>query len=224
MTWHRDFIKRCLQSDVTINDALAYGVKIIPADPEPGQEYYKIIGIHHLLPHENVGNHHLYGDVLDAAGNRVYGAAILAQNANGNIARLIVDKPGNEPGTNAPIYWNDKYAVRVGEPISDAAENIHTRHPDEPGGNTLGHHSFYVVWQQVIAGSEPEPDPDPDPDPPPPEPPSDDFGLFVVFQHFGNEGWIPTKNTDDLSVAASAYRAAKEAGVRFVLLVVNISD
>jgi hypothetical protein len=46
----------------------------------------------------------------------------------------------------------------VGLP-SDKVVNLHSGHPDEPGppawGNTLFHHSFYVVFQRTIKDGEP---------------------------------------------------------------------
>lgn len=168
--WHTDFYTRCLQSSTTINDAAGYGVTIEPVTVQPGDVYYKIIGIHHLTGPENGFNHHLYADVLDEQGRRIDRAELTVENFNGALGRLVADKQATEPGTNHPIWPNDRLSVWAGwkeegrpAPLpSDKAHGFHTLHPDEGPLNRTAHHSFYLVFQRTIAtGQQPPVDPEP---------------------------------------------------------------
>lgn len=209
--WHKEFIKRCLQADETINDAAAYGVTIQPAGAEPGQPYYKVLGVKHLTPAENGGNHHAYVEVLDESGQRLFGCQLLV--VNNNIRSFItIDKPIDEPGGNAPMSWGDTLDIRAigfvnAELPGDIVRGLHTRHPDESDlRNSLGHHSFYLVAQRVIAGGvEPEPEPA-------------NLGRFIVWKHFTGEGWAPIYHGPDLKRANNIYEAERARGVRWVTL------
>ncbi len=158
--WFKDQIADAL-SGGTVNDAVAYGVEIQPAQVEKGQKYWKVIKVHHLSPVENHGNHNIYVDLLDEDGNRIYGAKVRMTWQNGQ-GEATIDKPENEPGTNFPLWKHQVGTVEgVGLP-SDKVVNLHSGHPDEPGppawGNTLFHHSFYVVFQRTIKDDEPSPE------------------------------------------------------------------
>ena len=70
-----------------------------------------------------------------------------------------LDKPDNEPAGNVDIYGGMHLAVWItGDGLpSDRAENMHTNHPDEPGPsrelwNSIGHHSFALLFQRSVAG------------------------------------------------------------------------
>lgn len=127
-------------------------------------QYYKIIGIHKLTPPENVGKHHLYMDVLHKDGTRV--GTRIAWTWEGKrdeepARPVLLDKPPYEPSGNIAIGSNQTISAWVLDTPSDKVFNVHTRFPDEAGpphnGNTLGHHSFYVVWLLVDSDDEPEP-------------------------------------------------------------------
>lgn len=141
-----------------------YGVSILKhADPAA----FRVIGIHHLSGSENRGNHHIYVDVLDENGARINGSLIKVQVGNNPPTYATVDKPASEPGTNAPMWASTQYSVSVANHPSDTVIGLHTGHSDEPGGgNTWGHHSFYVVFQRRPVQYVPEP-------PPTVEPPDD---------------------------------------------------
>jgi hypothetical protein len=154
--WFQDQIADALAGG-TVNDAVAYGVEIQPTQVEKGQPYWKVIKVHHLSPVENHANHNVYVDLLDEDGNRIYGAKAL-MTWQGGQGEATIDKPENEPGTNFPLWKHQVGAVEgVGLP-SDKVTNLHSGHPDEAGppawGNTLFHHSFYVVFQRTIKDDE----------------------------------------------------------------------
>lgn len=168
MTWHTDFIAKCLSSDYPINDALAYNVRIMPIATSLGQQYYRVLGIHHLTPEENRGNRHLFCDVLDERGERIYNQRLQVQN-NNIVTQIVIDKPLNEPGSNAPMVFGDTLNIWCLGLNSESGVGFNTRYPDEAPGNTLGHHSFYIVFERVTDTGTPGPDPEP-PDPPQPVP------------------------------------------------------
>jgi hypothetical protein len=140
-----------------INDAEAYGVRIVPCQVAPGTSYWRVIRVHHLTPAENAGKHHLFLDALDPQGNRLFGTRLLVRWEGGS-REVVIDKPLPEPGANEPLWkWQVVSVEALGMP-SDRVENLHTGHPDEGPGNTLFHHSFAVTFQQAVAAA-PQPSP-----------------------------------------------------------------
>jgi hypothetical protein len=136
-----------------VNDATAYGVRVVPAGVPDGAPYWRTVRVHHLTPDENQGRQHIFLDALDEAGARIFGAQASVTWPGGQ-QTITVEKPVGEPGANFPLWkWQVAAVEMLGLP-SDRVENLHTGHPDEPPGlsNTLFHHSFEVVYQQAVAG------------------------------------------------------------------------
>lgn len=145
-----------------VNDALAYGVAITPAEVAPGSWYWQAVRVHHLTPEENNGNHHIFIDLRDPAldagdpyGGRVYGAQVRVT-WDGGEQITTIDKPLNEPGTNVPMWrWQVCAVQALGLPEaglpSDRVTGLQTGHPDEAPGNTLFHHSFEIIFVKVQA-------------------------------------------------------------------------
>ena len=133
-----------------INDAVAYGVRVVEVDVEPGVEYWKVTRVHHLSPEENHGRHHVFLDAVDEAGNRLFGSCALIR-WDGGSERIVIDKPLGEPGTNFPLWKWQICSVEMLDLLSDRVENLRTDHPDEDSGNSLFHHSFSVTVQRTIA-------------------------------------------------------------------------
>jgi hypothetical protein len=148
------------------NDAAAYGVSIMPCSPQPGEWYWQVVKVHHLSQSENNGNHNLFVDVLDEAGRRINGARVQLLYPDGRTELIVIDKPVNEPGGNAPLWKQDVVSAHVlGEPVkSDLVAGVSPAHADEPPGNTLYHHSFLVVWRKVQAATVVVEPPDEPPD------------------------------------------------------------
>ena len=187
---HQEWNSRFLV-DPDYNDAGNYGVGIFRHNPVSGERYWRIIGIHHLLPDENLGNHNLFFDALDINGNRVRPIVWVHWSWEGMRPEeqppfAQGDKPDNEPVGNIALGWkqivkakcNGRNTTQGTDGNSDEIRGIHTNHPDEGNaeGNTIGHHSFYVVFKETVAGEVvpdpiPEPEPTPNPDPlPQPDP------------------------------------------------------
>ncbi len=162
-TRRAEFLNRpLLQTPAQIlGNAQAYDVGLAPVAAAPGQQCWQVIGVYHLAPEENRGNHVVYVDVVDETGHRVRDPNLcLAWGWEGQRADEVVqprrfDKPDNEPATNVEMYSGQNVWIRVeGDGIaSDTVSNLHTKHADEPGPhgetwNSIGHHSFYVLFQR----------------------------------------------------------------------------
>lgn len=145
--------------DRAANDASAYGVRVEPIAVDPGQTYWKVIGIHHLLPDENCDRHNAFVEVLDEAGRRIKDGALRVGwtwegKTEGPADPKPLDKPDDEPATNVPIEKAMTVTLWVQDSHpSERVAGIHTRHDDEigPAGNRNSryHHSFYIVFQRT---------------------------------------------------------------------------
>lgn len=145
------------------NRALNYGVRIVPY-LGASVFYWKCIGVYHLLPKENKGNHNIYLETLDELGQRVQAYVRwtwVGKKPSENAPDKKIDKPLREFGADIALHGGQNVSMKaIGlnpdkpEP-GETVENIHTSWPDEPGGNQMGHHSFYVVFQKVKTGSTP---------------------------------------------------------------------
>jgi len=173
--YNTQYLLNAKESDEPINDAQQYGVRIVETDAAEGEVYWKVIGIHHLLPRENFSNHHVYLEALDEEGRRIRNPFAWAgwtwegRQPHERADPVVLDKPDYEPAANIAMHFAQTISVwirglsRDANAKSDRVENLHTRHPDEPlpdGSllNTVGHHSFYVVFQRTRKSSAPAAD------------------------------------------------------------------
>ena len=167
--YDQQFIHR--PSAAAVNDAQAYGVHVEAVQPLPNQACWKVIGVHHLTPDENRSRHNAYVDILDEHGQRIRQSNLSLGwtwegKSDGPAQPKQFDKPADEPATDVPIEGGMTVSMWMeGDGISEKVSGLHTRHPDEPGsnggGNTYGHHSYFVVFQHAIGNGN---------DPPPTEP------------------------------------------------------
>ncbi len=214
-TWNDQFL-----IDPNYNDAaVKYGVSIFRHNPASGERYWRIIGVHHLLPDENRGGHNLFFDALDLDGNRVRPVVWVNWSWEGmrpeeEPAPAQGDKPDNEPAGNIAlgsvdqiVYagCNGRKIIRDTDGKSDWIQRVHTNHPDQGDseGNTIGHHSFYVLFKETIAGEvvpepEPEPTPDPQPDPEPIPDPAPNPGPYPAW---------PTPEQMQMKITVAANKA-----------------
>lgn len=218
--YNPQFIESIKTKQQAFTDAAKYAVQITPVE-NTGQPHWRVIGVHHLSGAENSGNHHLYVDVLSEQGQRLNGAVLSVLNHNQPPWRVVIDKPANEAGSNAPMHWNDTLIALVnfeGLP-SERVSGIHTRHEDEEPGNTRGHHSFYVVFQKSSGLVAPKP---PVVEPPTvvPEPP------MVQPADLGERLWaagqphlIPLNREAALYQAAEAHDLGERLSDEYELLV-----
>ncbi|HXF61733.1 MAG TPA: NBR1-Ig-like domain-containing protein, partial [Caldilineaceae bacterium] len=143
-----------------LNDAAAYAVQVKQADAPDEAPAWRVIGIHHLTAEENSGKHHVYVEALDEQGQRVREPGLRlewgweGQTADEASPPVAFDKGEMEPAANVPIERSQRLWVRIGGDLpSDTVVNLHANHPDEAAadgstGNSIGHHSYYIVFQR----------------------------------------------------------------------------
>ncbi len=149
-------------SEDGVNQATNYAVQIVPTTVADNRPYWKVIKVQHLSPDENAGKHNVFVDALDEAGQRCQNAALRigwtweGRRADEPADPKLLDKPTNEPAGNVDLYKGQLLQVWIeGDNCpSDRVENLHTNHPDENNtagtlGNSIGHHSFHVVFQRM---------------------------------------------------------------------------
>lgn len=152
---HDAYIQKRLAIGDVENDAEAYGVSIEAVAPTA--PFWRIIGIHHLLGHENNGKHNVYLEMIDRHGNKIRGGKVAwtweGRRVDEPANPVTLDKPDWEPGGNITMHANQKVSVWIDDDLTDIADLFHTGHADEEPGNTWGHHSFYVLWQLTDPGT-----------------------------------------------------------------------
>ncbi len=148
-----------------LGSAARYAMRLEQAAETTGGDCWRVVGVHHLTPEENRGNHVVYVDLLDEQGNPLRDEQIQlqwgweGQRPDEKVDPRRFDKPTDEPGTNVEIYSGQLLWVRVAGAglASDTVANLHTKHADEPGPqgenwNSIGHHSFYILFQRRRQG------------------------------------------------------------------------
>lgn len=138
----------------------------------PQNPIWRVLGIYHLNPEENkapneaFGKHHVWVEMLCKQGDREGFRAIhwTWQGRQNNEAAPDVfagQKPHNEL-VNIPLNLGMIVSVRTQG--SDVVHGLSSNHPDEGPGNTIGHHSFFVCFEEIDQDEPDPPDPDPDPE------------------------------------------------------------
>jgi len=136
------------------NDAASYGV-YVKAIENP---LWSVLGIHHLSPDENKGNHNVYLEML------------CKQNERDGFRAIHWTWEGRRPDEAAPdtfagqkphnelvdIPLNLGMIVSVWTQASGIVEGLSSNHPDEESGNAIGHHSFFVCFQEIDFDDTPE--------------------------------------------------------------------
>lgn len=133
------------------NDATGYGVKIVE---KPGCRW-RVIGVHHLTPDENRGKQNLFIDVLDREGRRINGAKVHwaweGMRPEQRPRPLTIDKL---QGETQDIAMNAGQKIDIWIEENEGVGRFHTNHLDQRGPNgeiwnSIGHHSFLVVFQEM---------------------------------------------------------------------------
>ena len=154
--YNRQFLEKVKRGEPAFNNSTKYGIDITELSgtsiPLNTKQYWRVIGVHHLTGSENMGNHHVYADVLDGDGRRINNSRMVLRQGTSPPLYAVVDKPANEAGTNFPLWSSTRASVGVEYPANnplptETVNGIRTDHADEEIGNTWGHHSFYVVFQ-----------------------------------------------------------------------------
>lgn len=191
MTWYRDKNTQAIayfeEYGQALNQAQEYWLQVGNSElPKPdvlpiddlsaGDEYIAIIGLFHLAGVENKNNHHLFIDLIDESGNRIYdhypplllyyGWDRMSTDEVSETSPVRIDKPPNEPGGNIGISWKQIiYGFHINNMATDRFRGVHIRYENDGEGNDRGHHSHYIVLQKRVfqSGAPLEPEP---PEPP----------------------------------------------------------
>ncbi len=130
----------------------------------PQKPIWRVLGVHHLAPDENRGNHNVFIEMLCKQGDREHFRTIhwtwIGRQLNQPARDVHAgDKPLDEL---VDLPLNLGMIVSIWTNGSEVAAGFSSNHPDEPGGNNVGHHSFFVCFEEIDPD---EPDPPPDPGP-----------------------------------------------------------
>lgn len=123
---------------------------------------WRLVSARRLSACENKGNHNIYIQVLDVAGNPVDGVLVVQAN-RGNPGDILDRMPSGTkgPGKAEFLMWKKaEYTVFIANPdgspaSTEFAEPLHSNFTDEEmcsdggGGNTLFHNSFEVIFQRT---------------------------------------------------------------------------
>src|SRR5262245_39417865 len=111
-TYNQSFIDHATQHQKAFHDAEKYGVDILSV-PDATKPHWRVIGVHHLTGVENHGQHHVFCEVLDENGQRLNGTNIKILTNGNPRGTMTIDKPGNEPGTNTQMHFNDTLTIFI---------------------------------------------------------------------------------------------------------------
>jgi hypothetical protein len=127
-------------------DQLGVGLEEVAAGP--CSPHWHLISAHWADPAESAGLHHIFLDVLDADGERVYGQTVVVVWAEGSTT-VIIEKPPGEPGGNFPMYRpvGSYDALVGGGDASDRVVSMGLGTIEEP--DVKYHTSFYLTFQWV---------------------------------------------------------------------------
>lgn len=227
MTWYREYNLQAIayfeEHGEALNQAQEYWVQvgngelprpeIIPVDGlSIGDEYIAIVGLFHLTGAENGNNHHLFIDLIDMNGERVYdhypplalyyGWEGMSAKEQNETSPIRIDKPLNEPGANLGITWDQIiYGFHINNMATDGFRGIHIRYENDGEGNKRGHHSHYVVLQKRVfqSGMPPEPEP--------PEPPQlESVGSVDLLLDKDFLGGLPVDGQGRVRLIVPVYR------------------
>lgn len=144
--------------------ATGRGVRILEANVEPGETYWRAVKVDWLDEQQAQGSHHIYVDALDEQGKRVTDVSLGITWPGGGHYIATEAKPGEPYSANFPMSPSrNEFAVRVIEPsgTSDEVYGIGMG-ADTPGGYNAGiHTSTAVIFQRVGVATQPVPTPTP---------------------------------------------------------------
>jgi hypothetical protein len=157
--YNQQFLSRLQANQPLFNDVPAtfeVGIRGIDRQnlPAGATHYWRVVGIHHLTPPENGGNHNIFFDVLDEIGNRVQGAKLVLAQATQAPLSAILDKGPQDAG-DFVLFKTSNADIAVQWPPdnplpSEAGAGFKIDRPGPGGGNSWGHHSFYIVFQKTL--------------------------------------------------------------------------
>ncbi len=127
---------------------------------------WRVLGVHHLSPEENQGNHHVLLRALckqgDQDGFRAMNWTWQGRQLDGPAPPVYGAMKGPDELVDLPL--NPGMIVSVWTQGSGMVVGLSSNHPDEGPGNTVGHHSFFVCFEEIDSEEPEDPPPDPGPE------------------------------------------------------------
>lgn len=176
------------------NDAASYGVEIESLE----NPLWRVLGVYHLTPDENRGNHNVFIEMLCQQGDREGFRAIhwtwQGRGPEESAPDIFAGQKPLHELVDLPL--NLGMIVSVWTNGGEVAVGFSSNHPDENVGNTIGHHSFFVCFQEIgdddpDPGPDPIPDPDPEPEPEPPKTETETASMLI------NKAWFDSLTADE---------------------------
>ncbi len=151
---------------------------------KPQNPIWRVSGIHHLSPAENRGNHNVFIEMLckqdEREGFRAIHWTWIGRQLNEPAHDVFAgQKPLNEL---VDLPLNLGMIVSVWTNGSEIVKGLSSNYPDEMDGNSIGHHSFFICFQEIDFD---EPDPEP-------EPPIEQETVMLI-----KKSWLDEQEVDD---------------------------
>jgi hypothetical protein len=82
------------------------GIQLIPAEAKAGQAYWRIVKAEFWDEKERQGKHHIFVNVLDEQGARLYGQSVIIEWPDDRVVLVTENKPEPEYSVNFPLDVN----------------------------------------------------------------------------------------------------------------------
>jgi len=148
-----------------MNEAQKYGVSIIPYQYTGA--YWKVDVVRKLTSDQNGGRHNVFVDVYDENGLACRNKSEIrvcwgweGQRPDEESPSKALDKPYGEPMAILDLFGAAKVWVEICSPGygSERVVGLTAALPDEGGGATWGHHSYYILFRRTMGDIVAEPD------------------------------------------------------------------
>jgi CRP-like cAMP-binding protein len=127
----------------------ALGVSIIPADVQPGQNYWRLVSAKWQNKEESGNDHTIYLNVLTENGSRIVGQPVEIRWQEGSLVVFTEDKPPTEWSANFPMYGTlGSYSLSIAGLPSDTIAGMGMGTPEQP--NFTIHTNFLLVFQRTM--------------------------------------------------------------------------
>jgi LysM repeat protein len=133
---------------LALDPTLPPQVHIVPAQPSPGERYWRLVSVAWQSPKEAGGRHHIYIELLDENGQRITGEEVRVSWADG---RTLIHTDGDKPEGEAVAFPQygllGSYSVDVPSLASDKISGLGLGTPVYP--DKADHTCWYLIFQEV---------------------------------------------------------------------------
>jgi hypothetical protein len=126
----------------------ALGLRIDPANVQPGQSYWRVVKVIWQSKEESGNDHTIYIDVIDENGSRIVGQPVDIRWQGGNLSLITENKAAYEYPANFPMYGLlGSYSVSIGGAPSETIAGMGMGTPENR--DLKIHTNFMVTFQRV---------------------------------------------------------------------------